>query len=84
MKEKICQSCSMPMNSKELFGTNKDGSQNDDYCVYCYKDGQFLEDMTLEEYTEYSLQFAEQAGMSKEQMREHCMTVLPTLKRWMK
>ena len=37
---------------------------------------------TLEEYIEYSLQFAEQAGITKEEMKEDCKKVLPTLKRW--
>jgi hypothetical protein len=86
MEEKlICQSCSMPLENEGIIGTNEDGSENTDYCIYCFKDGKFTDDMkTIEEYTEYSLQFAEQAGMTKEQMREHCKNVLPTLKRWKK
>lgn len=28
--------------------------------------------------------FAEQAGMTEEEMRKHCETVFPTLKRWKK
>jgi hypothetical protein len=81
----VCQSCSMPIEQEEIIGTNADGSKNSDYCVYCYKDGKFTDNIdTLEEYTEYSLQFAEQAGMTKEQMKEHCEKILPTLKRWKK
>lgn len=83
MENKICQSCSMPLENEEVIGINQDGSKNNDYCIYCFKDGKFTDDIkTLEEYTEYSLQFAEQAGMTEEQMREHCKNVLPTLKRW--
>lgn len=79
----VCQSCSMPIDKDEIIGTNADGSKNNDYCIYCYKDGKFTDNLsTLEEYTEFSLQFAEQAGMTKEEMREHCNKVLPTLKRW--
>lgn len=79
----ICQSCSMPIEKEEIIGTNADGSKNNDYCIYCFKDGKFTDNLTtLEEYTEYSMQFAEQAGMTKEEMREHCKKVLPTLKRW--
>jgi hypothetical protein len=29
----------MPMKTAEVFGINKDGSRNEDYCVYCIKDG---------------------------------------------
>jgi len=82
---KICQSCSMPIDKEELFGTNADGSKNEDYCIYCFKDGKFTDGIDdLDKYIEYSLQFAAQAGMTEEQMRAHCEKVLPTLKRWKK
>ena len=35
---KFCQSCGMPL-SEEVLGTNADGSKNEEYCIYCYKDG---------------------------------------------
>lgn len=78
----ICQSCSMPIEKEEHIGTNADGSKNNDYCVFCFKDGSFTNDMSLEEYIEYSLQFASETGMSKEEMREYCKKTLPNLKRW--
>jgi len=39
--ERSCQSCMMPKNS-EMFksGTNKDGSLNNNYCNYCYNNGE--------------------------------------------
>jgi hypothetical protein len=48
MEMKFCQSCGMPLNDHVL-GTNADGSKNEDYCMYCYKDGKFLQDCTMEE-----------------------------------
>ena len=48
MKQKFCQSCGMPL-TEEVLGTNADGSKNEDYCMYCYKDGKFLQDCTMEE-----------------------------------
>ena len=83
MEKTICQSCSMPMDSSQ-FGTNADGSVNSDYCIYCYKDGQFIDDVSMEEYIEMNIPFAAQAGMTTDQMRHHCETVFPTLKRWKK
>ena len=77
----ICQSCSMPLTKSEEFGTNKDGSRNEDYCIYCYKDGIFIDNVSMKEYIEMNLPFAEQACMTQEQMKEHCETVFPTLKR---
>jgi hypothetical protein len=41
MENLICQSCGMPMESKEIHGTNNDGSNNEEYCIYCYQKGNF-------------------------------------------
>ena len=82
MEQKICQSCAMPLTSDDLYGTNKDGSVNEDYCKWCYKDGEFIDDCSMEEYIEKCSQFGEQAGMTNEQMREYCTKIFPTLKRW--
>jgi len=80
--EKICQSCSMPLCEEKLYGTNEDGSLNDEYCIYCFKDGGYEQNIPLDEYIEYSLQFSEMVGMTKEEMKEYCIKILPTLKRW--
>jgi len=36
---KKCQACGMPLTKDEEKGTNADGSKNEEYCVYCFKDG---------------------------------------------
>jgi len=82
MENKICQSCAMPLGSEDLLGTNKDGSINNDYCKYCYDKGEFIDKVSMEEYIEMCSQFGEQAGMTNEQMKEHCSKIFPTLKRW--
>ena len=74
----------MPIDDENLWGTNKDGSKNSDYCIYCYKDGEFLQKATMDEYIELMIPFSEQAGMTPEQMRTFCENVYPTLKRWKK
>jgi len=39
---KFCQSCGMPMKQDlQKGGTEKDGSKNNKYCSYCYKEGEF-------------------------------------------
>ena len=48
MDQKFCQSCGMPL-TEDVLGTNADGSKNEDYCMYCYRDGKFLQDCTMEE-----------------------------------
>ena len=81
---KICQSCSMPMNGESVFGTNADGSKNSDFCIYCYKSGEFIDNVSMAEYIEMMVPFAAQANMTPAEMRHHCETVFPTLKRWKK
>ena len=66
-KIKYCQSCGMPLTERlrvgehssgiDVLGTNADGSKNEDYCMYCYKDGKFLQDCTMDEMIEHCAQF---------------------------
>ena len=55
MEQRFCQSCGMPLTN-DVLGTNADGSKNEDYCMYCYKDGRFLQDCTMEEMIEHCAQ----------------------------
>ena len=82
MEHKICQSCGMPLTAKEELGTNIDGSINNDYCKYCYKDGDFIDKVSMEEYIEMCSQYGSQAGMTNEEMKDYCTKLFPTLKRW--
>ena len=58
---KFCQSCGMPL-TQEILGTNADGSKNEDYCMYCYKDGKFLQECTLDEMIEHCAQFVDEVN----------------------
>lgn len=80
---KICQSCGMPMQ-EEQYGTNKDGSRNDSYCCYCYKDGAFAQDCTLEEMVAFCAPFEVEGGRAGnlEEAREQLLKYFPTLERW--
>ena len=45
----FCNSCGTPIK-KDTRGTNADGSINEDYCIECFKDGEFVEpDLTINE-----------------------------------
>ena len=52
MVEKICQSCAMSLNEERYFGTNNDGSQNTDYCIFCFKNGDFTYEISMNEMVE--------------------------------
>ena len=82
--DKICQSCGMPMSDEGLLGTEKNGTKNQDYCKYCYKNGKFVDNVSMEEYVNMCSKFGAQAGMTNAQMKTFCEKLFPTLKRWKK
>lgn len=85
MENLICQSCGMPMNSKEVLGTNSDGTHNTDYCTYCYQKGSFTSpNVTMEEEIEICVPFMKQAGMAEDEARGLLKETFPRLKRWNK
>lgn len=87
MEIKLCQSCGMPLTN-EILGTNADGSPNEDYCIYCYKDGKFTQDMTMEQMIDHCAQFTDEINknsgqnLTVEQMKEQMRQFFPHLKRW--
>jgi hypothetical protein len=80
--DKICQSCAMPLNAEEHFGTNKDGSKNEDYCTYCYQNGAFTSNTTMEEMVEICVPHMVNAEMKEAAARTTIKALLPKLKRW--
>ena len=78
----FCQSCSMPLDSPELLGTEKDGSKSQEYCKYCYQKGAFINPgMTLDE-----MRVLVKSQMEKMKIDTSiinmAVTSLPKLKRW--
>lgn len=82
--EKICQSCAMPLKSEELYGTNADGSKNEDYCIYCFKDGEFTSDMTMEDMMNFCIEKMLEChpDMEKDEAASMMAEAFPKLKRW--
>ncbi|MDR0825109.1 MAG: zinc ribbon domain-containing protein [Prevotella sp.] len=90
MEQKICQSCGMPLNESGDFGTNADQSENEDYCRYCFADGKFTQDVTMDQMIEHCMQFLDDFNsdtdqqLTKEQAIAQMKEFYPTLKRWAK
>lgn len=86
MENEVCQSCGMPMVAEQHFGTNIDGSPNHEYCSYCYKDGKFTAEETLDEMIASNLQYMEtdesRILMNEEEKALKIRLQLVTLKRW--
>ena len=84
MKEKFCQSCGMPMADDAMHGTNQDGSLNEDYCNYCYENGDFTSDISMEEMIAFCVPHMASANpdMTEQQASEAMKAFFPKLKRW--
>ncbi len=83
MEMRICQSCAMPMNEDNLLGSNADGSKNQDYCVHCYQNGQFMHpNETMEQMIETCVPFMVKEGWDEDKARTEMQNLLPKLKRW--
>jgi len=86
----FCQSCGMPLTKNEDCGTNADGSTCFDYCKYCYKDGKFLQNCTMDEMIEHCSQFVGEVNkglpqpITREEYIGQMKMYFPHLKRWRK
>lgn len=78
----ICQSCGLPF-TKEMRGTNRDKSFNSDYCIKCFKDGEFTNHhLTLHQLEIQLLEMAEEHNEISLEEAQQIIRKLPELKRW--
>jgi AraC family transcriptional regulator len=69
----------MPLETS-ICGTDKNGFQIEDYCIYCYKDGAFTNDVTMEEMIRLCAQYVK--GNSQNYAIANMKIQYPRLKRW--
>lgn len=87
MEPKFCQSCGMPLAEGNK-GTNAGGGASEDYCIYCYRDGRFTQDLNMNQMIEFCAGFTDQmneeAGwnLTPEQAKGRMRELFPQLKRW--
>ena len=80
-----CESCGMPMTKDTDHGTNNDGTMNNEYCTFCYREGKFADEgITLEQKVEKNVQIAVKMGWPEDKAREMAESIIPKLKRWRK
>lgn len=78
-----CQSCGMPFYQPKDYGSEADGAPSADYCSWCYRDGAFVEDESLEELIERCAPYmAESCHVSRDEAVSFMGALLPHLKRW--
>lgn len=77
-----CQSCGLPF-AKEMRGTNRDKSFNNDYCIRCFKDGEFINHHLTQHQLEIQLlEMAEEHNEISLEEAQQIIRKLPDLKRW--
>jgi hypothetical protein len=65
-KQKFCQSCGMPLSKDPSNGgTSADGCKTDKYCSYCYVNGKFTFEGTVNEMQTFCYQKMVEQGHSK-------------------
>lgn len=81
--DKRCQSCGMPLGLG-FYGIEKDGTVNEEYCKYCFMDGDFREpNLTLEEMIGRSIaNMVDDLNMDRKEAERLGNAVIPNLKRW--
>jgi hypothetical protein len=74
----------MPLDDEKLYGTNADGTKNEDYCIYCYKDGEFTSDMSMDEMMDFCIDkmIEVHPDIDEEQANAMMNEIFPKLKRW--
>lgn len=83
-ERKRCQSCGMPLGAPGGYGTEADGSENHEYCKFCYQNGAFtMPDLDLEGAVKASVDYmVHSMKMEEEQAEVMSRAVIPSLKRW--
>ena len=76
----ICQCCGMPLED-EIMSKEKDGSINEDYCKWCYKDGNFTYN-DMESLISFCENTMSNETFSKQQVRDYMSNLMPKLKHW--
>jgi len=83
-KGPFCQSCGMPLEKPDDFGTAANGFRINDYCRYCFQNGSFAEPgLSMQDMIDKCIGIMKQQEIMPEAQAKALMTeVIPKLKRW--
>ena len=76
----ICQCCGMPLGN-DTTSKEPDGNFNEDYCKWCYADGEFKYS-SKEQLIDFCVEHMATEEWPAEQVRAHMESVVPGLKHW--
>ena len=83
-KGPFCQSCGMPLEKPDDFGTGADGFRINDYCHYCFDKGSFTEpNISRQAMIDRCVDMMARQGIMPQAHANVLMSdVIPKLKRW--
>lgn len=76
----ICQCCGMPLDDTTI-SRETDGAFNEEYCKWCYTDGQFVY-TDLAQLTDFLVGHMANENWPPEQVRTYLEAMLPKLRHW--
>ena len=79
-RQLICQCCGMPLDDSTI-SKETDGEFNEDYCKWCYTDGEFKY-TSVEQLIDFCTEHMASDSWPAEQVRAHMEAVVPNLKHW--
>ena len=79
-RQPICQCCGMPLDDSTI-SKETDGEFNEDYCKWCYTDGEFKY-KSVEQLIDFCTEHMASDSWPAEQVRAHMEAVVPNLKHW--
>lgn len=79
-RQQICQCCGMPLEDA-LISREKDGTLNEDYCKWCYADGEYTYS-NMDDLIDVCVTHMVNENFSEEQARAYMKQVLPGLDYW--
>ena len=79
-RQLICQCCGMPLEDSTL-SRETDGSFNEEYCKWCYADGEFTYS-SKEQLIDFCAKHLASESWPEQQVRAHMEALVPTLNHW--
>ncbi len=79
-RQLICQCCGMPLEDSTI-SKEVDGVFNEEYCKWCYADGEYTYD-NMDDLINFCAAHMANENFSSEQVREYMKDMLPKLNYW--
>ena len=79
-RQLICQCCGMPLDDA-VTSKEKDGFFNEEYCKWCYADGEYMYH-DMDELIDVCVEHMANDNFTPEQVREYMKNMLPKLDYW--